>query len=79
MTIEVLPTGSPTPDGDQLDVYGAPTNLRSVLDGSPGVAIFYRGARCPRCNIALCTYQRQLVSPPAEFSVKLAAMSPQTH
>jgi peroxiredoxin len=74
----VLPVGSAMPDGDLLDAGGVPTSLRGVLGGSPGVVIFYRGAWCPYCNIALRTYQHQLASPLAELGVRLVAISPQT-
>jgi peroxiredoxin len=78
VTPTVLPAGSLMPDGDLLDARGNPTTLRGVLGGAPGVVIFYRGAWCPYCNIALRTYQQQLASPLAELGVRMAAISPQT-
>jgi peroxiredoxin len=74
----VLRVGSVFPDGDLIDAEGRPTNLGEVLDGSPGVVIFYRGAWCPYCNIALRTYREQLAFPLAELGVALVALSPQT-
>jgi peroxiredoxin len=78
VTPTVLPVGSAMPDGDLLDAHGNRTTLSGVLGGSPGVVIFYRGAWCPYCNIALRTYQQQLVAPLAEARVRLVAISPQT-
>ena len=49
------------PDGDLLDVHGAPTSLARLRGGRPAVVVFYRGAWCPYCNIALRTYQAELV------------------
>ena len=40
--------------------------------------VFYRGAWCPYCNIALRTYQAQLVPALAERGISLIAISPQT-
>jgi alkyl hydroperoxide reductase subunit AhpC len=42
------------------------------------VIVFYRGAWCPYCNIALRTYQAQLVPALAERGIPLIAISPQT-
>jgi peroxiredoxin len=74
----VLGAGSMFPDGDLIDAEGHPTRLRAVLGGAVGVVIFYRGAWCPYCNIALRTYREQLASPLAERGVALVAVSPQT-
>ncbi len=74
----LVPLGSPFPDGDLTDASGRPTTLRAVLAGNPGVIIFYRGAWCPYCNIALRTYRDQLTVPLREMGVRLVAISPQT-
>jgi peroxiredoxin len=74
----VLAVGSPFPDGALVDAEGAPTSLKAVLAGAPGVVVFYRGAWCPYCNIALRTYREQLAFPLAELGVALIALSPQT-
>ncbi|MFD6071290.1 MULTISPECIES: peroxiredoxin-like family protein [Amycolatopsis] len=47
-----------------------------VADG-PAVVVFYRGAWCPYCNLALRTYQQELVSELENLGVKLVAVSPQ--
>jgi peroxiredoxin len=74
----LLPIGSPFPDGALLDAEGRPTTLKATLGGAPGVVIFYRGAWCPYCNIALRTYRDQLTAPLAEHGVTLIALSPQS-
>ena len=62
------PEGVPSPpaampDGELLDVHGRPTSLTAAREGSPAVAVFYRGAWCPYCNVALRTYDRELFEP----------------
>jgi len=39
--------------------------------------VFYRGAWCPYCNIALATYQAQLLPQLTERGITLVAVSPQ--
>ena len=70
--------GDRMPDGDLLDAEGKPTTLAETLDASPAVIFFYRGGWCPYCNIALRTYQAQLVPALAERGIPLVAISPQT-
>jgi peroxiredoxin len=65
------------PDGALLDVHGEPTTLHHARDGRPAVVVFYRGAWCPYCNLALRTYQDQLVPELAERGVGLIAITPQ--
>ena len=74
----VAEPGKRLPDGELLDVAGQPTTLADNLDGKPAVIVFYRGAWCPYCNIALRTYQAHLVPALAERGVGLVAISPQT-
>ena len=74
----VAEPGSRLPDGELLDVAGQPTTLAQNLGGKPAVIVFYRGAWCPFCNIALRTYQAQLVPALAERGIGLVAISPQT-
>lgn len=69
--------GATLPDADLLDAHGDPTTLRGALAGKPGVVVFYRGAWCPYCNLALRTYQAELVEPLAERGAALVAISPQ--
>jgi peroxiredoxin len=70
--------GDQMPDGNLLDVAGRPTTLAAALSSRPGVIVFYRGGWCPYCNIALRTYQAQLVPALAEQGIPLIAVSPQT-
>ena len=73
----VVAPGSAMPDGDMLDVDGAPTSLARLRDGRPAVVVFYRGAWCPYCNIALRTYQAELVPALGGRGFELIAISPQ--
>ena len=73
----VLAPGSVMPDGDLLDVHGAPTSLAQLRGGRRAVVVFYRGAWCPYCNIALRTYQAELVPALGGRGVELIAVSPQ--
>jgi peroxiredoxin len=47
------------------------------LGDQVAVLVFYRGAWCPYCNIALNTYQAELVPELARRGVSLIAVSPQ--
>jgi peroxiredoxin len=73
----VLTAGAVMPDGALLDVHGNPATLATARDGRPAVIVTYRGAWCPYCNLALRTYQEQLVPVLAERGVELVALSPQ--
>ncbi|MGW4517415.1 peroxiredoxin-like family protein [Streptomyces sp. NPDC004393] len=73
----VAQPGTVMPDGDLLDAHGASTSLAEARDGEPAVVVFYRGAWCPYCNIALRAYQEQVVPVLAERGVELVAVSPQ--
>jgi peroxiredoxin len=74
----VAEPGSRLPDGELIDVAGGPATLAETLGGKPAVIVFYRGGWCPYCNIALRTYQAQLVPALAERGISLIAISPQT-
>jgi peroxiredoxin len=74
----VAGAGSRLPDGVLLDVTGQPTTLADTLAGKPAVIVFYRGEWCPYCNIALRTYQTELVPALATRGISLIAISPQT-
>jgi peroxiredoxin len=73
----VAQPGTRLPDGELLDVAGQPATLAETLSGKPAVIVFYRGGWCPYCNIALRTYQAQLVPALAERGIGLVAISPQ--
>jgi peroxiredoxin len=74
----VAEPGSALPDGELLDAGGQHTTLAQNLRGKPAVIVFYRGGWCPYCDIALRTYQAQLVPALAERGIGLVAISPQT-
>jgi len=74
----VAQPGTQLPDGNLLDVGGQSTTLAAALAGKPAVIVFYRGGWCPYCNIALRTYQAELVPALAARGIRLIAISPQT-
>ena len=69
--------GTVMPDGDLLDAHGAATTLGKARNGKPAVVVFYRGAWCPFCDIALRTYQRDLVPELPGRGAEMIAVSPQ--
>ena len=73
----VAGVGTVMPDGALLDVHGQPATLEQARAGLPAVVVFYRGAWCPYCNLALATYQQLLVPALATRGVILLAISPQ--
>ena len=60
------------------DATGTPVTLESLVEAGPAVVVFYRGGWCPYCNVALRTYQRELLPELAGFGARLVAISPQT-
>jgi peroxiredoxin len=77
LTANVAPVGTVLPEADLLDAHGEATTLAAALGGRPSVLVFYRGAWCPFCNLALNTYQEQLVPALTEKGIGLVAISPQ--
>jgi peroxiredoxin len=76
--VDVIAVGELLPDRDLLDAHGHATTLQMTLDGRPAVLVFYRGAWCPYCNIALNAYQAELLGELDHRGVTLVALSPQT-
>jgi peroxiredoxin len=74
----VVEVGATLPDAELLDAHGAATTLHEALGDRVSVLVFYRGAWCPYCNIALSTYQAELVPELVVRGVGLIAVSPQT-
>ena len=70
--------GDAVPDATLVRTDGTTVALAEVLGGRPAVLVFYRGAWCPYCNIALQTYQRDLLPALRDRGVELVAISPQT-
>jgi peroxiredoxin len=73
----VITVGERLTDARLLDVHGTDTTLRATVGEKPAVLVFYRGAWCPYCNIALRTYQAELVDELDVRGVRLIAVSPQ--
>lgn len=69
--------GSRMPDASLLDVHGEPTSLELLRAGRPAVVVFYRGAWCPYCNLALRSYQQELAADLAARGIAMIAISPQ--
>jgi peroxiredoxin len=69
--------GDVLPDADLLDVDGSPVSLGDAVGGGLAVIVLYRGAWCPYCNIALRTYQSELVPRLRDRGIGLIAVSPQ--
>jgi peroxiredoxin len=69
--------------GDQLepftleDATATAVSLDQLVEDGPAVIVFYRGGWCPYCNLALRTYQRELLPELGAFGARLVAISPQ--
>jgi peroxiredoxin len=74
----IATVGTVVADTELLDPHGAPTTLYAATGSGTAVLVFYRGAWCPYCNIALTTYQAQLLPQLTERGITLVAVSPQT-
>lgn len=70
--------------GDRLEAFtlddatGSAVSLGQLVEDGPAVIVFYRGGWCPYCNVALRTYQRELLPELSAFGARLVAISPQT-
>ena len=73
----IAPAGTILPDADLLDMHGTPTTLYAAAGDGTSVLVFYRGAWCPYCNIALSAYQEQLLPLLTGRGIPLVAVSPQ--
>lgn len=65
--------GTAMPDVMLPDANGA----KVPVAAGPAVVVFYRGAWCPYCNLALRAYQREVLPELEKLGVKLIAISPQ--
>ncbi|GAA4520836.1 peroxiredoxin-like family protein [Actinoallomurus oryzae] len=74
----VVGVGTTIDDRTLLDPHGAQTTVYDALGGHISVVVFYRGAWCPYCNLALATYRAQLLPELEHRGVNLVAISPQT-
>lgn len=68
---------TPMPDGELLDANGRASSLTRVRNGRPAAVVFYRGAWCPYCNIALRFYEHSVAASLRERGISLIAVSPQ--
>jgi peroxiredoxin len=60
------------------DASGNPVSLDQLVESGPAVIVFYRGGWCPYCNLALRTYQQELLPQLGAFDARLVAISPQS-
>jgi peroxiredoxin len=60
------------------DANGTPVSLDQLVERGPAVIVFYRGGWCPYCNLALRTYQQELLPQLNGFGARLVAISPQS-
>jgi len=60
------------------DATGTPVGLDELVSAGPAVIVFYRGGWCPYCNVALRTYQHELLPQLGAFGARLVAISPQS-
>jgi peroxiredoxin len=60
------------------DARATPVSLDQVVADGPAVIVFYRGGWCPYCNLALRTYQSELLPRLSIFNARLVAISPQS-
>jgi peroxiredoxin len=78
-----VPTGT-VKVGDKMatfalsDATDVAVTLDQLVEAGPAVIVFYRGGWCPYCNLALRTYQQELLPELATFGARLVAISPQS-
>jgi len=60
------------------DATGTPVSLDQIVESGPAVIVFYRGGWCPYCNLALRTYQQELLPQLDAVGARLVAISPQS-
>jgi peroxiredoxin len=70
--------GDTLPSFTLHNAAGKPVSSDDLVATGPAVVVFYRGGWCPYCNLALRTYQRELLPRLAAWHATLAAISPQT-
>jgi peroxiredoxin len=70
--------GDTLPPFSLSDATGQIRTLEELTADGPAVIVFYRGGWCPYCNVALRTYQRDLLPQLGAYSARLIAISPET-
>ena len=73
----VASAGTIVADTELLDPFGVATTLDAATGSGTAVVVFYRGAWCPYCNIALAAYQAHLLPQLTDRGIRLIAISPQ--
>jgi len=73
----IVTAGDTIEDFTLPDATGAHVTLGELLADGPAVIVFYRGGWCPYCNLALRTYQRELLPELERYGARLVAISPQ--
>jgi peroxiredoxin len=76
--VEVVAVGDTLESFTLSDATGVPVTLDQLVETGPAVIVFYRGGWCPYCNLALRTYQLELLPQLATYGARLVAISPQT-
>lgn len=74
----VIQAGQTLEDFTLDDATGTSVSLARIVADGPAVIVFYRGGWCPYCNIALRTYQKELLPELDAFGATLVAISPQS-
>jgi len=74
----VVQVGDAMTSATLLDVQGDEVSLADLWADGPLVVVFYRGGWCPYCNIALRTYQSDLLPELDRMGAGLVAISPQS-
>ncbi|MHA7208444.1 peroxiredoxin-like family protein [Arthrobacter sp. MDT1-65] len=73
----IAQVGDRLPDAHLYDPGGHRIGLGEALGAAAAIIVFYRGAWCPYCSIALKTYQHELRPVVEAFGTRLVAISPQ--
>jgi peroxiredoxin len=70
-------------EGERIDDFALPdatgsrVGLAELVADGPAVVVIYRGGWCPYCNLALRTYQSELLPELARYGARLVAISPE--
>jgi peroxiredoxin len=74
----IVAAGDRLEDFSLADETGSAVTLNELVADGPAVIVFYRGGWCPYCNLALRTYQRELLPQLERYGARLVAISPQS-
>ena len=74
----IVAAGSRLEDFTLPDATGSSVTLGELVKDGPAVIVFYRGGWCPYCNLALRTYQAELLPQLGRYGARLVAISPQS-